>query len=354
MLTRNDLDEAVRQGIITAAQAESLAALPAKRHEARQAMTLRDERFVFMRSFNEFFIALGVVLLGVGLTTAGSGETPFAVAMSWAFPVIVWGLAEYLTAIKRYTLPSIVLAVLFSFAVVMLAGRYAQSLPSTVESQVNALGLPQFLHANDFTALAAMFLASLAFYIRFRLPFSLLLIVGSSIPLILLTIERVIGWPDRGVLNIALLVIGLIVFAGALRFDMSDRERLTRRSDCAFWLMLAAAPLIVHPVVSLLTTVELTEIGANILTLSAVAVFALIALIVDRRAFLVSSLAYLGATIISGIGAIAGEGNALWATLVVMGAAVVLLGVGWQSARALVMRPLPQSFTSHFPMIRPS
>lgn len=167
-------------------------------------------------------------------------------------------------------------------------------------------------------------------------------------------IEKAIGWPDRGVLNIALLIIGLIVFAAALRFDMSDRERLTRRSDCAFWLMLAAAPLIVHPVVSLLTSVELTELFANAVTLSAVAVFALIALIVDRRAFLVSSLAYLGATIISGIGAIAGEGNALWATLVVMGAAVVLLGVGWQSARAFVMRPLPQSFTSHFPVIRPS
>lgn len=352
MLTRNDLDEAVREGIITAAQAENLAALPAKRHEARQAMTLRDERFVFMRSFNEFFIALGVVLLGVGLTTAGSGETPFALAMSWAFLVIVWALAEYLTAIKRYTLPSIVLAVLFSFAVVMLAGRYAQSPSAGMDPPGNWLGLPQFLHANDFTALAAMFLASLAFFVRFRLPFSLLLIVGSCIPLILLTIERLIGWPDKGVLNIALLVIGLIVFADALRYDMSDRERLTRRSDCAFWLMLAAAPLIVHPVVSLISSLNLIDLMANVATLAAVAVFVLIALIVDRRAFLVSSLIYVGASIISGIGAIAGEGNALWATLVVIGGAVVLLGVGWQSARAFVMRPLPSSFTSHFPVIR--
>ena len=354
MLTRNDLDEAVRSGIITTAQAESLLELPAKRHEVRRDLSIRDERFVFMRSFNEFFIALGVVLLGVGLTTASSGETAFATAMSWAFPVIVWGLAEYLTAIKRYTLPSIVLAVLFSFAVVMLAGRYAQPLPAEMESQPNWLGLPQFLHASDFTALAAMFLASLGFYVRFRLPFSLLLIVGSSIPLILLAIERLIGWPDKGVVNIALLVIGLVVFAVGLRFDMSDRERLTRRSDCAFWLMLAAAPLIVHPVVSLLSALNLADIAMNVLTLVAVAVFALIALIIDRRAFLVSSLIYLGASVISGIGAIAGEGNALWATLVVIGGAVILLGVGWQRARAFVMQPLPQSFTSHFPIIRPS
>ncbi len=249
MLTRNDLDEAVRSGIITAAQAESLAALPTKRHDARQAMTLRDERFVFMRSFNEFFIALGVVLLGVGLTTAGSGETPFAVAMSWAFPIIVWGLAEYLTAIKRYTLPSIVLAVLFTFAVVMLAGRYAYLLPTQGTADLDFLR--SFLHGDSLVVCLALFFASLAFYLRFRLPFSLLLIVGSSIPLILMIVNRAVGLPDKGVLNIALLVIGLVVFAVALRFDMSDRERLTRRSDCAFWLMLAAAPLIVHPVVSL-------------------------------------------------------------------------------------------------------
>lgn len=351
MLTRNDLDEAVRSGIITAAQADSLLELPAKRHEARQAMTLRDERFVFMRSFNEFFIALGVVLLGVGLTTAGSGETPFAVAMSWAFPVIVWGLAEYLTAIKRYTLPSIVLAVLFTFAVVMLAGRYISLLPT---HSVDVDYLPSFLHGESLMVCLALLFASIAFYVRFRLPFSLLLIVGSAIPLIIMFVDRAIGLPDKGVLNIVLLLVGLVVFAVGLRFDMSDRERLTRRADCAFWLILAAAPLIVHPVVSLISSLNLVDLMANVATLAAVAVFVLIALIVDRRAFLVSSLIYVGASIISGIGAIAGEGNALWATLVVIGGAVVLLGVGWQKARAFVMRPLPQSFASHFPVIRSS
>ena len=352
MLTRNDLDEAVRSGIITTAQAESLLELPAKRHEVRRDLSIRDERFVFMRSFNEFFIALGVVLLGVGLTTAGSGETSFAVTMSWAFPIMVWGLAEYLTAIKRYTLPSIVLAVLFTFAVVMLAGRYTYLLPTHETEGVELL--PYFLHGESLMVCLALLFASIAFYVRFRLPFSLLLIVGSSIPLIVMFMDKAIGLPDKGVLNVVLLVVGLVVFAAGLRFDMSDRERLTRRADCAFWLMLAAAPLIVHPVVSLLSAFNLVDIEVNLLTLAAVAVFALIALIVDRRAFLVSSLIYLGASVISGIGAIAGEGNALWATLVVIGGAVILLGVGWQRARAFVMQPLPQSFTSHFPIIRPS
>ncbi len=43
---------------------------------------------------------------------------------------------------------------------------------------------------------------------------------------------------------------GLAVFAAAMAFDISDRERVTRRADCAFWLHLLAAPLIVHSLVS--------------------------------------------------------------------------------------------------------
>jgi len=353
MLTRNDLDEAVRGGIITAAQAESLAALPGKRHDARQAMTLRDERFVFMRSFNEFFIALGVVLLGVGLWTASRGDSQVATAMAWAFPIIVWGLAEYLTAQRRYVLPSIVLAVLFVVSVVLLAGRFPETLPASGSGH-HISWLPSFMHADSFTGCAVTLLAAIAFYVRFRLPFSLLMIVASAIPLVLMSTERLIGLPDEGSVTIALLILGLIVFAIALRFDMSDRERLTRRSDCAFWLMLAAAPLIVHPVINLVTKGSITGFAANATTLGIVAVFALVALIVDRRAFLVSTLIYLGATLVSSITAITGEGNALWVTLVIMGAAVVLLGVGWQHARAFVMRPLPPSFVSHFPVIRPS
>ena len=140
MLTRNDLDEAVRGGIITAAQAESLLALPAKRHEARQAQTLRDERFVFMKSFNEFFIALGVVLLGVGLWTAGSGETRFATWIAWSSPVIIWGLAEYLTARKRYTLPSIVLAILFIVLDPVAFPRISSVLQPTFTHELHTFG----------------------------------------------------------------------------------------------------------------------------------------------------------------------------------------------------------------------
>src|SRR2546430_3225670 len=42
------------------------------------------------------------------------------------------------------------------------------------------------------------------------------------------------------------------MFLFAMWWDGSDRARLTRRSDVAFWLHLLAAPMIVHPVFTLL------------------------------------------------------------------------------------------------------
>ena len=57
-------------------------------------------------------------------------------------------------------------------------------------------------------------------------------------------------------------------FALALRWDMSDPQRKTRRADVAFWLHLAAAPLIVHPAFSMLgmsrsRTVRINRRGAQ-------------------------------------------------------------------------------------------
>jgi hypothetical protein len=90
-------------------------------------------------------------------------------------------------------------------------------------------------------------------------------------------------------------VSGLAVFVLAMRWDMSDPKRETRRSDVAFWLHLLAAPMIAHPLFNWLGVNE----GENIGALAAVGVLAIyvlmgaVALAVDRRALLVSALAYV-------------------------------------------------------------
>src|SRR3546814_5735312 len=77
-------------------------------------------------------------------------------------------------------------------------------------------------------------------------------------------------------------------------WDMSDPTRETRRADIAFWLHLAAAPLIAHPVFQMLGVLD-ADVGIDtaIVVVALYLVFAFVALAVDRRALLVSSLAYV-------------------------------------------------------------
>jgi hypothetical protein len=340
MLTRADLDEAVRSGIITPEQALALHDMPAKRHAAKRAHAQDDERFIFMKNFNEFFIALGVVLLGVGLFAAAG-------VLSAAFPVIfiavMWGLAEFLTRRLKLTLPSIVLAI---FIIPGLA-YYVHGILAASNEDSWYLG-PQGLL---FPGLAAI-VAALLFYLRFRLPFALLLLAGGCVVAFLGAAARILGEPSQAAGYGLFLFAGLATLAAAQWYDMSDRERLTRRSDCGFWLTLIAAPLIVHPIAGMISAGAEASAQSNTLTIAAVIVFALIALIIDRRAFLVSSLAYLGGALVYAFTQLGGEQNAIWITLLLMGASVILLGVGWHRARRAVMQFVPLSLARHLPVVR--
>ena len=88
------------------------------------------------------------------------------------------------------------------------------------------------------------------------------------------------------------LTLGLAVFALAMWFDASDVTRQTRRTDIAFWLHLLAAPIIVHPILMSLVK-EGAPLLAAVQVIAAFLCLAAVALAVDRRAILVSSLLYL-------------------------------------------------------------
>lgn len=343
MLTRADLDEAVKSGIITQEQALALQELPGRRHAARHQHALSDERFVFMKNFNEFFIALGVVLLGIGLWAAAETIPLLGTAFPVIFIGVMWGLAEYLTRKLKLTLPSIILAV---FIVPGLA-YYVHGIIA-IRNNATWLTFPQSLLLPGLVAIIAAFL----FYLRFRLPFALLLMAGSSVATFLAAAAHIFGSLSQSVGYGLFLIAGLATLAAAQWYDMSDRERLTRRSDCGFWLTLIAAPLIVHPIAGMISSGGDATAQSNILTIAAVIIFALIALIIDRRAFLVSSLAYLGGALVYAFTQLGGEQNAIWITLLLMGVSVILLGVGWHKARRAVMQFVPFSLARHLPVVR--
>lgn len=384
----DDLDAAVAAGVLPASQADALRDFVAGRAGAPVSYGMEDERFRFMRGFNDFFFAIGIVLfgsaliyyLGSAVTRYGAGH-PALPSLIWASgAAICWALSELLVRRMRLVLPGILLAGLFLLFVFMATPqvdilRYLQIPPYVAEHSVFANFRGIGIGAFPLKALVATVALSL-FYARFRLPFTLLLIAASFVVGVM-TITAVFlpeSLNNTMTDSVILLICGLSVFAMAMRFDLSDRLRITRRSDCAFWLHLLAAPLIVH---SLVTTVFFSAVpfgisgapmgstqrvermasnavaGTTVTTiLVIILVLTLVAIIIDRRALLVSALSYLGAIIGLGITqAIGGQTNVFYATLLVLGILVLTLGIGWRWLRALLMRLLPDAVVNRLPPV---
>lgn len=375
-ITTDDLNAAVAAGVIPASQADALRNFVASRAGEQLTYGMEDERFRFMRGFNDFFFAIGIVLLGAAmifyLGNAVAIYGPHHPAMSvliWASgAAATWALSELLIRQMRLVLPGILLSGLFLIFVFRATPAvditsYFQIPPHagshSILEQFKDIALGTF----PLRALIAAIALTL-FYVRFRLPFALLLIAASLVvgvmasAALFLPAEWSGARSDAGVL----LLCGLAIFAAAMRFDLSDRLRTTRRADCAFWLHLLAAPLIVHSLVSIaflsvmpsgrsqgFEQAASSMVGA---TVAIILVLALIAIIVDRRALLVSALAYLGGIVGYAITqAIGKDTNVFFATLLVLGILVLTLGIGWRLLRGLMMRLLPRAVADRLPPV---
>ena len=153
-------------------------------------------------------------------------------------------------------------------------------------------------------------------------------------------------------------ILGLVLFLGvgvflfAMWWDSSDRARLTRRSDVAFWLHLLAAPMIVHPVFTLLgLNSGHIGVGEGLAVVALYIALGLTALAVDRRALLVSALAYVLYALdelFRQFGAV--ELNVALTALVI-GSALLLLSAFWHQARGAIVRPLPEGLREKLPIL---
>ena len=372
MLQDTDLDAAVAAGIVSEAQASSLREL-ARRRERERAIDLgHEERFRFMRGFNDVFFSIGIILFVGGFWYF---MLHFAIMAA-----VVWALAELLVGRMRLVLPGILLAaafVVFVFAASIqlpvetwLGMQIRPRMPKAI-SMLQALqyypGGPLMFAARALVAAGA----AAVFYWRFKLPFALLPLAASlvvaAMGLAASAIPQTVAFSDA----IVLLLCGLGVFAAAMVFDASDRERLTRRADCAFWLHLLAAPLTVHSVIWLLVLSPLAgDVGRAagpltpdmnaVLALAVmliVAVLAVVAVLIDRRALLVSGLAYLGGAI--GYALTSAKGGSLpsdqafvfAATLVILGAFVLTLGAGWVPLRRRLLALLSPAIANRLPPV---
>ena len=351
------LETAVARGIISPAQANSIRLIETEisgsTQESVQNIEANDEEGIrFASGFGDVFIALGIGTFLYGVMQTLLIESVLGIA---AIGLICWVLAEIVCAWQKRSLPSIVTAIGFVISVISTTYFYTSGKhPSGFFDNLDFLLLTQdrIIWLLPLSGL----LASISFYLRFRLPFSLFLgALSFAIAMIVGVYSTVDVVRFTSFIIPLLIVAGLLIFAAALHFDTKDRFRTSSLSDNAFWLHLVASPLIVHSImwqsaIWITNTngfsMRAIEAAASALSVVVLCIFLLLmlfALIIDRRAMLVSSLVYVTLAIGYLGSQTDGIASATSFVPILLGAGILSVGVGWQTLRKFVFRILPLS-----------
>jgi hypothetical protein len=338
MYSETDLESAVAAGILSREAAEAL-----REHVSglRATPMVDEENFRLITGFNDIFVAIAGVLLLVGAAWIGGEFHPALGGILVA--ALSWGLAEYFTKQRRMALPSII------FLLAFVGGVFAASVGVLI-GEDNNIGEGDRTQALLIAASAAITVAAAyghwrRFYVPITIAAGMAALAGVIVALLLAAAPGI-----ETAMNLILLLVGLGVFAFAMRWDMQDPARTTRKSDVAFWLHLLAAPLIAHPI---FTTLGLLEGNASVATaLIVVALYiamGVIALAIDRRALLVSALAYVIAAIISLFREFGAVSLNVALAVFVIGSALLLLSAFWQDSRRMVVGLLPEGVRQRLP-----
>ena len=361
MYSQQEIDDAVASGVITAEAADALRA-----HISSQRSTAiaDEEQFRLITGFNDIFVSIAAAILlfavgwigqsigqTAGLMISDNGDVGPSFLAPLAVCVTAWGLALFFTAKRRMALPSILLLLAFvggvlatvGFALVQVIGPDRFNTPDQL--------LPATVGAVSAAVAAG---AAWLHWRRFHVPITVAAGAAAVAGLILAIIVAIVQPGDtQAAKNLILgfiLLLGIGVFLFAMWWDASDRARTTRRSDVAFWLHLLAAPMIAHPIFTLMG-VNNGSIGTGegLLVVALYVLFGLTALAIDRRALLVSALAYVLfalTELFKQFGAV--ELNVALTALIIV-SALLLLSAYWHQARRLIVSRLPSNLQARLP-----
>jgi hypothetical protein len=358
MYSQQELDDAVASGVITADAANALRAHVAGQHSSAIP---DEEQFRLITGFNDIFVSIAAAILlfavgwigqsigqSLGLALGGDGPSfiaPLGVAAT------SWGLALFFTAKRRMALPSIVLLLSFVVGVFATAGIGLATVIGDDRLNDNNLLAGILVSASGAIAAAAAWFH----WRRFRVPITVAAGAAAVASIAVGALLSALGQDVENAKNIILglvLALGVGIFLFAMWWDGSDRARLTRRADVAFWLHLLAAPMIVHPVFTLLGLNDgHATVGEGVVVILLYVALGITALAIDRRALLVSALAYVlfaMQQLFREFGAV--ELNVALTALVI-GSALLMLSAFWHQARGLIVRPLPEGLRERLPIL---
>ena len=373
MADRGALEAAAAAGVIEAGQVGPLHDFLASRAAGVAASPSGEEDLRFIRNFHDVFLAIGILLLAVGLAigvsvfvaTAGLTDGQPAAILSGALfagcGAVMWALGEVFARRRRLFLPAIaIVCALTAFMVIAAALLYTGVLLGRGFEETNwdLSAMPPELRIGILIAVAFAFIAPFAFYLRFRLPFSLGLAGGGAAFFVIVAALIANFDLTMSALPALYLVLGIMLFLAAIAFDARDPARTTQFSDNGFWLHFAAAPLILNGAFGLIGLMFGTPAGMPsaaalaastsegqgaavahaALTLVVVVLLGLLSLLINRRVLIVSTLITTGVAIGILMNAVGlGAGALAASTLIVLGAFVLILGASWHTTRRALL-----------------
>ena len=221
-----------------------------------------------LTGFNDIFVSIAAAILlfavgwigqsigqATGLYVSDNGEPGPSFLAPLAIAITSWGLALFFTAKRR-------MALAVDPSPSRLRRRRSSRPPAS--SSWRFIGPDRFNNDNQLlgatvggvsAALAAA--AAWLHWRRFHVPITVAAGAAAVAGLFLAIVLGIVqparranrNEPDPR-LRACSSAIGVFLFA--MWWDASDRARVTRRSDVAFWLHLLAAPMIAHPIFTLM------------------------------------------------------------------------------------------------------
>ncbi|AEF54177.1 hypothetical protein [Marinomonas posidonica] len=331
MYTDEDLDSAVKQGVLSS---QSVTAFRDFIAASRKTAVVDEENFRLVGGFNDIFVVIACGLLLFSSLWVWQLVNPTVAHL--VFVALAWWLGEVFILKRKMALPAIFLLLNFVGGSFMLSQTIfaGQQFAEVVSTSV---------------ALAAAY----GHWRRFNVPMTIAVATAAAMAIVASAIVAFL--PEDGVAVMsALFVFGILCFAFAMYWDAQDTQRITRKSDVAFWLHMLSAPLIIHPVFSTLGILNGNESISNMVFIVLLySLMTLVSITVDRRAFMVSSLFYVIYALQELFGNFGNVADSIAMTGMVMGSILLLLSVYWQTSRRFIVSHLPSTLSQYLPAVKP-
>ncbi|MEO1038000.1 MAG: hypothetical protein AAFX09_00515 [Pseudomonadota bacterium] len=362
-----------------------------------------DELLPFLNNFHDIFTTIGVLILFTGLglgagqlyqsiapEEGGFSQEALILSLLFGVGLVAFVLSAILVGRQRRILPGIVLSLVFvgciSVVLIWLYTRLTIALNGgqSLEPAFDVLGEIEeptraafqaalgelSIVVRVFPVIAGLIVSAVIafYYSRFRLPFSAGLL-GVALATTAAALLAIIDPYSFVIWNPTVsLSLGLALFAAGIVFDARDPERTTRLSGAGFWFHFFAAPTLLGAAVTIanlgwtyseadfeagqaaglmgawIIGDEAAAMRSAVATLIVIGAFALVSLLINRRALIVAGLITAGiatAALVSQLGL--GVGTVIAVTLLLLGGVVVLLGAAWNPVRSILVAPFPRS-----------